>query len=902
MRSRRIETRPLLCLAVCALILSGFVLYRTQQANDQRVTELLNRNAELALQYNLAVREYVAEHVRPFAQQQLPDSVFIPEVMSTSYAARDVFERVQAKFPDFVLKFSSDDPRNPANDATEAELAVIKRFRDDPELTRWSDELELNGGRYIAHFSARRMTESCLGCHGEPDDAPFDLIQRYGDVAGFHRPVGDVIALDTVAIPSDEARMEVIRRSVADSAILLGGLLVAMALVFAAFRMTVTRRIRAMAEHFQGASDTSAEPASLKPFVDDRPDEIGSLARSFNGLVQRLVTVNGQLEQRVTARTAALRRKNHELEQQVATRTAAEAQLHESRRQLTTLLAHLPGMAYRCRYEQQWTMLFVSDGVYDLTGYHPEELIENMTVSFADLVHPDDREMINHEVSQAIDQGRSYQLTYRIITREGRLRWVWEKGTAVSEDAGGQVLEGFISDITDRKLAEDKLRRDAERDQLTDLVNRAFFTDHLNRAVALARNDPEHRFAVLFMDIDRFKLVNDSLGHVVGDRLLVAIADRLDKMRFDIANLAGVGAEVTIARHGGDEFALLIEHVDAQTNLQQIAALVHEELYKHCDLDDHRLVAEVSIGITSSDLGYQSPDEVLRDADTAMYHAKARSSTHWALFNRKMHDNAMRRLTLENDLRQAIDDQQFFLLYQPLVNAVDGRTEGFEALIRWEHPKLGNISPLEFIGIAEETSLIVPIGRWVLHEAGRQLQHWLADERLADDLYVSVNLSKRQLLDAGLLDDLTTVLSRYQVPPHCMKLEITESTLMDNVDLVLPVLRRIKALGVALSLDDFGTGHSSLAQLHRFPVDVLKMDRGFVQQMCDNPQYPAVVQAVITLAHNLKMTVVAEGVETSDQLVQLQALECDAIQGYLFSRPVPPDQAAMHPGYQASGQ
>jgi diguanylate cyclase (GGDEF)-like protein len=437
--------------------------------------------------------------------------------------------------------------------------------------------------------------------------------------------------------------------------------------------------------------------------------------------------------------------------------------------------------------------------------------------------------------------------------------------------------ERLEREVAVRRRAEDQLRHAAFHDKLTGLCNRDLLLDRLERCMQRARRHPEYNFAVLFLDIDRFKEVNDSLGHFVGDQLLIAVAERLHQCLRSSDSLSRVESN-TIARIGGDEFVVLLDGIKVRADASVVAERVQEELSDPFRMHGHEVFITASIGIAFNELECEKADHLLRDADTAMYYAKAAGKARHEVFNKQMHDQAMARLRLGNDLRRAVEKQEF------------GRLTGFEALARWKHPTRGQISPVEFIARAEETGLIVQIGQWILERACRQLRDW--QNEIGDDLplSVSVNVSKRQVAEPGLVDTVQAILRETGLKGSQLKLEITESVIMENPDSIAEVLERLKGLGVHVHMDDFGTGYSSLSYLHRFPLDVLKIDRAFIGTMSEDDDYADVIHTVVAMAHTLNMQVTVEGVETHEQLAQLMALDCDYAQGYYFSKPIPAEK------------
>jgi diguanylate cyclase (GGDEF)-like protein len=429
----------------------------------------------------------------------------------------------------------------------------------------------------------------------------------------------------------------------------------------------------------------------------------------------------------------------------------------------------------------------------------------------------------------------------------------------------------------------DMLENQARTDALTGLANRALLTDRLNQAIRQAKENPDYKFAVLFLDFDRFKIINDSLGHEIGDQLLMGIANRLTTTLRAPDRIAHLADGHLPARLGGDEFVILLDGVGSIEDAVAVADRLQQELSTPHAIGDHQVTSTASIGIVASAAHYQRADDVLRDADTAMYHAKTTGKARHVVFDPGMHHEVVERLKLEEDLRRAVDQKDLKLDYQPIVSLTTGRLMGFEALLRWTHEGRGRVSPAEFVALAEEIGLIVPIGRWVLAEAARQLKCWHEQFPLNPPLTLNVNLSRRQLSQPDLVQVVQEILANTGIEPASLKLEITEGAIMASPEHVTPLLNRLQGLGVRLCMDDFGTGHSSLSCLHRFPIDALKIDRTFVLNTDENREYAAVIHAIITLAHTLNMHVVGEGVETAGQLAQLQALECDHAQGYYFA-------------------
>ncbi len=473
----------------------------------------------------------------------------------------------------------------------------------------------------------------------------------------------------------------------------------------------------------------------------------------------------------------------------------------------------------------------------------------------------------------------------RMLHTDGQWRWMLCRA-AVSRDEQGQAmrLSGSLTDISQLKAAQDELIQQAHHDRLTGLPNRERFIKELQGALRRNRDNPDDHFAVLFFDFDRFKTVNDSLGHPVGDALLISIAERFrDELRqHDIA-----------ARFGGDEFVILLNDTAGADETRLAADRLLAALALPHSLGKHTVVSTASIGVVTDGLGHTQAADVLRDADAAMYKAKAAGKNNHRFFDRQMHDAAVDRLRTENDLRTGLDTQ-LEVHYQPIVTLSDGRPVGFEALVRWNHPTRGLIAPDHFIPMAEETGLIVPLGARVLREACRQLAQWDRGPSLGRQPGISVNCSKRQLLDPGFTGLVRDVLDRTGLAPGRLTLEITETAVMENSEDIAEVMAQVRAMGVRLAMDDFGTGYSSLSCLHRFPINSVKMDRSFVRRMNRDASFAAVAQTIADLGLNLKLDIVAEGIEEPLQQERLRTMGCLYGQGYLFARPLSSEAATLY--------
>ncbi len=440
-----------------------------------------------------------------------------------------------------------------------------------------------------------------------------------------------------------------------------------------------------------------------------------------------------------------------------------------------------------------------------------------------------------------------------------------------------RLYEQAEREIHDRKLAEEQLLHDAFHDALTGLPNRSLFLDRLGRSIELAKRRPDQRFALLYLDLDRFKNINDSLGHGFGDQLLVRLARRLEGV---------LRPGDTVARLGGDEFAILLEDIRDSSDALRVAARIRTNLLAPFNLEGYEVVATASVGITLSDTGYDQPDKVLRDADIAMYRAKEQGGDRHEVFDKRMHARALARLQLETDLRKGIERGELVLHYQPIVSTRTNEIVSFEALVRWMHPERGLLPPGDFVPLSEETGLITAVDQWVIHEACSQLVEWRGQLNREAISSIAVNLSARHFKLPDLPQRIERVLGETGLEPQSLSLEITESAIMEDVESIMSTLSRLHSLGVRMHIDDFGKGHSSLSYLHRFHFDALKIDRSFIKRIGLGRQYSEIVRMITVLSHSLGMQVIAEGVENAEQESQIRAMKCDYWQGFHSSRPV----------------
>jgi diguanylate cyclase (GGDEF)-like protein/PAS domain S-box-containing protein len=519
-----------------------------------------------------------------------------------------------------------------------------------------------------------------------------------------------------------------------------------------------------------------------------------------------------------------------------------------------------------------------------ILGYRDEEVGDRIEEWF-DRVLPEDLERLRTALADHLE-GRlpHFECEYRVYTKSGQTIWVLSRGLAVRDGAGqGCRLAGSLTDITARKLAEEQLLHDAFHDALTGLANRSLCLDRLEQALRQYRRDPEKVFGVLFFDLDRFKTINDSLGHSVGDCLLVEVARRLQRF---------LRPGDTVARLGGDEFAVILTDISGVADATHVAERIHELLAQVFVIGDHEVYTSASIGIAMVSDKYERPEELLRDADLAMYRAKQGGTGCCEVFDSNMYESAVALLKLETELRRAVEREEFVVHYQPIVSVDNGRILGFEALVRWRHPEHGLVMPDQFIPAAEETGLIVPLGWWVLRAACRQTSEWQQLFPVVPPLSISVNISGKLFLTTNMAGRLLEILKESGLPPASLHLEITESAIMDHRDAAIAELTKLRSAGVKLHIDDFGTGYSSLTYLQRFSYDSLKIDRSFVSGMRQEEEGSELVRAIVALGKMLNMNVIAEGVETPEQYRWLLAMQCPEAQGFWFSKPLDHNAAA----------
>jgi diguanylate cyclase (GGDEF)-like protein/PAS domain S-box-containing protein len=656
------------------------------------------------------------------------------------------------------------------------------------------------------------------------------------------------------------------------------------------FILNISKPLTLLAEY---AGRVAAKDFDNVPVINSQ-DEVGQLARAMRSMAKHIAELVGNLEERVRSKTLELKEARDALKQKVDDRTS---ELMRANTQLKIEIAErkVIGEALR-KAERKYRTIFENalEGIYQtspsgrflsanpalarILGFkNPDELMSSVYDLGTQMYMEHGR---RKEFLQLIEEtGEVKNFVSKVRRRDGRSIWISENARRIA-DFDGSVLcyEGSVEDITLRKRAEDQLKRQAFHDPLTGLPNRALFLDHLRMAMERGRRR-KHLYAVIYMDLDRFKVINDSLGHETGDELLRCVARVLEKCGRSVD---------TIARFGGDEFAILLEEISAPRDTIAIARRILDGVRQPFEINGNEVFTSASLGIVLKTDGYDRPEALLRDADTAMYRAKELGKSRFKVFNQKMHDQALRLMALETDLRRAVDLREFEVAYQPIVCLDTRRVCGFEALVRWRHPEHGVIMPGDFISLAEDTGLIYSIDNLVLVDACAQVKHWQASygANMGEHLTLNINISGRHFGQPMLLSQITRALDDSGLHPQSLNIEITESALMDNPALAEEVLKQLKLLGAKVCIDDFGTGYSSLSYLQRFPIDVVKVDRSFIDGVENNQDSQAIVRTVFSLGESLGLKIVAEGVETPAQLAFLESEGCRYVQGFLFYKPL----------------
>lgn len=580
-------------------------------------------------------------------------------------------------------------------------------------------------------------------------------------------------------------------------------------------------------------------------------------------------------DEQLIEQNRTLRAVNAQLKGEIDERQLVQQKLQESEIRLESILNSLDDVVWSAAVEE-FQLLYLNPAAEAVHGYPVSSFLSSPHL-WLDVIHPADRHQMVHFFDQLLAAG-SLNIEYRILRPDGEIRWLKNRGHVITDDQGRPSrLDGIIYDITEQKRAQAQLLHDAFHDELTGLPNRNLMMERISQSLKRQHRIPDYQFALLFIDLDRFKIINDSLGHLVGDQLLVAIAHLLENC---------LRTSDTVARLGGDEFTILLDGIQGIDDAIHVAERILETLKTPFQVGDHSVFTGSSIGIAYNSVQYDDATLLLRDADIAMYRAKSLGKGCFVVFSPEMHAQTLSLLKLERDLRSAVDRQELVLYYQPIIDLTTGDLSDVEVLVRWQHPERGLVMPSDFIPLAEETGLIVEIGQWVLQEACQTLRAYQQKFASATELKFSVNLSSEQLQDPNFIQIVDQVLSQSELDGQYLKLELTESMLMSHEEKHIKTLQQLRDRNITISLDDFGTGYSSLSYLYRFPLDTLKIDQSFVSRMISEPKDAEIVNTIISLARTLNMDVIAEGIETEDEALHLKKLGCERGQGYWFSPPM----------------
>ena len=868
--------------------------------------------------YEQANRAYLAKARENLANMRKLEAQN-PELAEEFALLNSLFNNYESAFETTTRQIAKDSLNHEIQQQLEDVLAALPSGETAPDiqiLRRLAWQLMAQQQTYLntqdqAYLDALRLSLAQLSQKltqlptGTLDPAAQGSIQTYGTslkalllldqqvqvnriiAANVDRDIDGIIATigDRAAARAAQTRLELAKTANQSSAALLATALTALALAIWA-SIVLGRRIINPLTLMAAAADRIARQDLSQPLAIAGDNEFAAVAQAFNHMVSQLRQTLDTLEQRVDQRTEALATANLTLQAQTQSLEVALQKLGHSEANYRLLVDHLhAGVVV---HASDSTILMCNQMGAQLLGLPPKAIVGKPAVSpsWTLLDETGIALAADHYPANQVLTSQQPLKNYVVGIRHlqtGDCRWVLVNAFPSFDDAQRltQVVVTFI-DISDRKLAEEELRHQALHDALTGLPNRTLFTERLDQAIQRSGHYPEQLFAVLFIDLDRFKVINDSLGHLVGDQLLMQIAQILQRH---------IRSSDTVARLGGDEFVILLEQISGLNEAIQVVERIQEDIKAPFTLMGRTVFTSASLGIALASPSYHRGEDMLRDADNAMYRAKAQGqASGYEIFNPAMHESAIQLFELETNLRQALERQDFILHYQPIVSLATRHLLGFEALVRWRHPQRGLIAPGEFIPLAEETGLIIPLSEWIFEAGCRQMADWLDRFPVAQGLRMNLNVAATQFERPEFLAQINAVLERTALPATNIGLEVTESLLLANGEGVLATLSALQRQGIVISIDDFGTGYSSLGYLKRFPINTLKIDRSFVENIDVDHDDVSIVKAVIEIAKSLAMAVIAEGVETEFQCSRLGQLGCDAIQGHWIAPPLAPDQ------------
>ncbi len=882
---RRSLSRTLLLVNLCLFVLAAIILVTAiKRTLHQSALEHARHLAQTTLERNLAVHTYFNQNLKPkifpFVSTEVDSGYFDPTWMSSTFAVREI-DRIyrSASREGYIYKEAAIDARFPENEADPFEASFIRRLNDGGEASEWSGIRWLDNQPFFVLLQrGETMKESCLRCHSTPERAPAGMITLYGDQRSFNRRVGEIVSAVSIRIPLAAAFQA------SDSAItqattgLIGLLLLVLLVKYVFVNRFVLYPVAVLRDQSQRiTTDESLLGEKVGPF---RFAEFNDLAGTFNDMSSRLFKSRAHLETLVEERTSELSRTQKHLQDELIELASTQNALRDSENRFRMVFEKAGAGMFIMSPEGR--LLATNQEFGKFLGIPADSLVGK---HLADITHPDDRGQTLMDLKAVTAEALlNQEHETRFLDGNGSIRWGQVTVVWLRKEAENPYGIGLLQDITQRKLAEITLEERRQKieflafhDPLTGLPNRRLFEDRLAQSLAKARRRKE-KLALLFLDLDRFKTINDTLGHHCGDQVLVHAATKLSE---------SLREEDTLARLGGDEFTIILEETDNLQKVQAVTQRIQELLSEPMQLKGQLIHISASIGISLYPDNGLAAEDLIKTADVAMYRAKDLGRNRFAFYAAEMDARSREFLIMENHLRYAEKNKELEIHFQPQVELASGRIMGTEALMRWEHPELGKVSPMDFIPVAEETGLIVPLGAWGLRTACRQHRQLVND----GNLRMAFNISPRQFYDANLVDTITGALAETGLLPSQLELEITENILLKDVDAAVAIMNRLHARGVHFVIDDFGAGYSSLSYLKKLPIQKLKIDRTFIREITENSHDAAIVSAVIALAKELQITVVAEGIETPEQLRFLLEKGCEYGQGFLFHQPLPFERA-----------